>query len=87
MKYSEWETNHKNIFAPEYEEPFIDGAIITIDVKEIQRRKDFFSDLIAFIENDSFPLKEEYNRARKYTEMLNDKVNTKHDTDDWFDDF
>ena len=87
MKYSEWETNHKNIFASEDEEPFIDSAIITIDVKEIQRGKDFFSDLIAFIENDSFPLKEEYNSARKYTEMLNDKVNAKHDTDDWFDDF
>ena len=63
------------------------GAIITIDVREIQRSKDFFSDLIAFIESDSFPLKKEYNRARKYTEMLNNKVNAKHDTDDWFDDF
>ena len=87
MKYSEWETSYKNIFASEDEELFIDGAIITIDVKEIQRRKDFFSDLISFIENDSFPLKEEYNRAKKYTEMLNNKVNTKHDIDDWFDDF
>ncbi|MCI9617839.1 MAG: NACHT domain-containing protein [Eubacterium sp.] len=87
MKYSEWVTYHKNIFAPDDEEPFIEGAIITIDVKEIQKRKDFFSDLIEFIEDDSFPLKQEYNRARKYTELLNDRINAKHDTDDWFDDF
>ncbi len=87
MKYSEWESTHKNIFAPDDDEPFIDGAIITIDVKEIQRRKDLFSDLIAFIEDDSFPLKEEYNRAKQYTEILNEKVNAKHDSDDWFDDF
>lgn len=76
-----------NSFAADEEEPDIEGSNITIDIAEIQRRKDFFSDLIAFIENDSFPLKEEYNLARKNTDVLNGRVNAKHDSDDWFDDF
>lgn len=87
VKYSEWETHFMNSFAADEEEPDIEGSNIKIDIAEIQRRKDFFSDLIAFIENDSFPLKEEYNLARKYTDVLNGRVNAKHDSDDWFDDF
>jgi len=75
-------------FEPGEEEiPIIEGTITNIDIETIQKRKDLFSDLIAFIEDDAFPFKQEYNCARKYTEMLNDKVNAKHDADDWFDDF
>lgn len=87
VKYSEWETHCMNSFADDEEEPDIEGSNITIDVTQIQRMKDIFSDLIEFIENDSFPLKEEYNLARKYAEVLNGRVNAKHDSDDWFDDF
>lgn len=88
MKFSEWEYKYLSSFEPGEEEiPTIEGSITNIDIETIQKRKDLFSDLIAFIEDDAFPFKQEYNRARKYTEMLNDKVNAKHDADDWFDDF
>lgn len=88
MKFSEWEYKYLSSFEPGEEEiPIIEGTITNIDIETIQKRKDLFSDLIAFIEDDAFPFKQEYNCARKYTEMLNDKVNAKHDADDWFDDF
>lgn len=89
MKYSEWETQYRNYDVTDEDKPYIEGSNIVIDISEVQRRKGIFSDLVAFIDADSFPLKEEYYLARRYTDTLNNRfnrLNTKHDNDDWFDD-
>lgn len=68
-------------------EPEVEGMTWEIDVIDIYSNKERFAKLIAFIEDDSFPLKQEYNAVRKYTEELNQRINSKSKSDDWFDDF
>ena len=74
-------------YIDEYGEPEIEGVSWEIEVADILRRSDFFSELIAFMEDDSFPLKMEYNEMRKFTEWLDKTVNEKPSSDDWFDSF
>lgn len=87
IKYSELEIYYQHNLVSKDQHFNIEGTTIMIDIKELRQNKNLFSDLIVYMENDSFPLKQEYNEARKYTEMLNEKVNAKHDSDDWFDEF
>lgn len=74
-------------YIDEYGEPEIEGVSWEIDVSEIRRRSDFFAQLIAFMEDDSFPLKKEYNEMRQFTEWLDKTINEKPSSDDWFDSF
>lgn len=67
--------------------PKIEGISWKIKICELLNHNHFFSDLILFMENDSFPLKKEYNEMRKYTEHLNKTINEKPSSDDWFDSF
>lgn len=68
-------------------EPEIEGVSWEIEISEILRRNDFFSELIEFMESDDFPLKKEYNEMRKFTEHLDKTINSKPSSDDWFDAF
>ena len=74
-------------YIDEHGEPEIEGVSWEIDVSEIRRRSDFFAQLIAFMEDDSFPLKKEYNEMRQFTEWLDKTINEKPSSDDWFDSF
>lgn len=74
-------------YIEEYGEPEVEGVTWEIDVHEVYHDSDTFSDLIAFIEADTFPLKDEYNKMRSYTEQLNEQINGKPESDDWFDKF
>ena len=74
-------------YIDEYGEPEIEGVSWEIDVSEIRRRSDFFAQLIAFMEDDSFSLKKEYNEMRQFTERLDKTINEKPSSDDWFDSF
>ena len=67
--------------------PKIEGISWKIKIYELLNYNHFFSELILFMENDSFPLKKEYNEMRKYTEHLNKTINEKPSSDDWFDSF
>lgn len=68
-------------------EPEIEGVSWEIEVDELLRRRDFFSELITFMEDDTFPLKKEYNEMREFTEWLDKTINDKSSSDDWFDSF
>lgn len=69
------------------EEPNIEGVSWEISISDILKRPDFFSKLISFMENDSFPLKKEYNEMREFTDWLDKTINSKTTSDDWFDSF
>lgn len=68
-------------------EPEIEGISWEIEISEILRKNDLFSELIEFMESDDFPLKKEYNEMRKFTEHLDKTINSKPSSDDWFDAF
>ena len=68
-------------------EPEIEGVSWEIEVDSLLQRSDFFSELIAFMGSDSFPLKKEYNEMRQFTDWLNKTINEKPSSDDWFDSF
>lgn len=63
------------------------GQVWQIDILNILNNKEYYKNLISFIENDTFPLKKEYNEMRIYTNKLHDNFNTKSNSDDWFDAF
>ena len=56
-------------------------------MSELMRRRDRFRELIEFMEDDTFPLKKEYNEMRKFTEQMDKSINNKPSSDDWFDAF
>ena len=68
-------------------EPEIEGVSWEIEVSELMRRRDRFRELIEFMEDDTFPLKKEYNEMRKFTEQMDKSINNKPSSDDWFDAF
>lgn len=68
-------------------EPEIEGFSWEIDIHQIMENRIRFDKLIAFISDDAYPLKKEYNSVRRYTEELRTKVNLKSNADDWFDNF
>lgn len=68
-------------------EPEIEGVSWEIQISELLRRPDRFCELIAFMEDDSFPLKKEYNEMREITERMDKSINSKPSSDDWFDAF
>ncbi len=70
-----------------YGEPEIDGVSWEIQISDLLSRPDRFHELIAFMEDDSFPLKKEYNEMRKITEKMDKSINSKPSSDDWFDAF
>lgn len=74
-------------YIEEYGEPEVEGVTWEIDVNDIRHSKKYCSDLVAFIEDDSFLLKIEYNEMRKLTDNMNKRINNKPSSDDWFDDF
>lgn len=74
-------------YIDDYGEPEVEGVTWEIDVCDIQHNKKHCSDLLSFIEDDSFPLKIEYNEMRCLTERMNKRINNKPTSDDWFDDF
>lgn len=68
-------------------EPEIEGVSWEIEVSELMRWRDRFRELIEFMEDDTFPLKKEYNEMRKFTEQMDKSINSKPSSDDWFDAF
>lgn len=68
-------------------EPDISGFTWQIDVEDIYSNPQRHQDMIDFMENDSFPLKKEYNDMRVFSEELNKRINSKPQSDDWFDAF
>ena len=70
-----------------YGEPEIEGVSWEIEISDLLRRPDRFHELIAFMEDDSFPLKKEYNEMREITELMDKSINSKPSSDDWFDAF
>jgi len=87
MTMEEWERRERNIFEEDEDPPEVEGITISIDIVDIRRDVATFSDLIEFIDNEDFPLKQEYLAMRKYTDYLYNKTNKKPSSDDWFDDF
>lgn len=67
--------------------PQISGVSWQVQIHEILSNPDYYSPLIEFIENDSFPLKKEYNEMRTFTQQLDESINEKSPSDDWFDSF
>lgn len=83
------ELNLNNMdYIEKYGTPDVDGISWKISIPEILEQADQFGELITFIEDDSFPLKKEYNDMRKFTECLDKTINNKpNPSDDWFDSF
>ncbi len=63
------------------------GADYWIYLNKVYADPDKFSDLIAFIESDDFPLKQEYNQVGQYIKQLELRYNSEKASDDWFDNF
>ena len=63
------------------------GCAWEIHINELIKHRSNFRDIIHLIEDDSFPLKKEYNEMRVFTEWLNQLINEKTPSDDWFDAF
>lgn len=74
-------------YIDEYGEPELEGVSWTIEISDLLRQREFFKELIFFMENDTFPLKKEYNEMREFTEQLDKSINEKPSSDDWFDSF
>lgn len=74
-------------YIEEHGDPESVGLSWEIDVSELLRRREFFDELIPFMEDDSFPLKKEYNKMREFTGWLDKTINEKPSSDDWFDAF
>lgn len=68
-------------------EPEIEGNSWEFDPHYIRKNPSVYEKLIAFMEDDAFPLKKEYDEMRQYTADLDARVNSKPKTDDWFEDF
>lgn len=65
----------------------VEGVSWEIEVSEILRRNSTFHELVSFMEDNSFPLKKEYNEMRKFTKLMDKAINSKPSSDDWFDAF
>lgn len=76
-----------DVYCEMHGEPEIEGVSWEIQISELLRRRDFFHEVITFMEDDDFPLKKEYNEMRKFTEWLDKTINEKPSSDDWFDSF
>jgi len=73
----------------DYYDPDWSGTIWEIVPGYIMQNKSRFKELIAFMEDDEFPLKKEYNLMREYSEKLfaqYDESKKEIKSDDWFDD-
>ena len=58
-----------------------------IDIENILAYPEKYRGLIAFIEADTFPLKQEYLDMRRYTDELRERFHAKPASDDFFDDY
>ncbi len=68
-------------------EPEIEGTSWEIRVGDLLRNPQYYEELIPFMEDDTFPLKKEYNEMRMFTMWLDKTINDKPSSDDWFDSF
>ena len=68
-------------------EPEVEGYSWEIDTNDVFTDEDRFKQMKAFLEADAFPLKREYEEMRKFTDTMNQRINSKPESDDWFDDF
>lgn len=74
-------------YIEEHGEPEVVGYSWLFQVGDILEQKEYYIKLITFMENDTFPLKQEYNEMREYTDQLEESINEKQSSDDWFDSF
>ena len=63
------------------------GYLWKIDLENILSYPEKYGELIAFIEADTFPLKQEYLDMRRYTDELRERFHAKPASDDFFDDY
>ncbi len=68
-------------------EPDYCGEIWEIEIDRILEKKSFYQQLIAYMENDEFPLKKEYNLMRQYSDRLFARIQKLVDPNDWFANF
>jgi len=68
-------------------EPDYCGEMWEIEIDSILADVPFYQQLIAYMENDEFPLKKEYNLMRQYSDRLFARLNKLEDPTDWFANF
>ena len=68
-------------------EPDYCGEMWEIEIDSILADTPFYQQLIAYMENDEFPLKKEYNLMRQYSDKLFARLQKLEDPNDWFANF
>lgn len=70
----------------EYGNPEIEGNSWEFAPHRIRNSPTVYRELIAFMEDDTFPLMKEYKEMRQYTADLDARANSEPNADDWFED-
>ena len=67
-------------------EPEVEGYTIEIEIYELRKHPEKYAELRRFMENDSFPLVEEYRNVKQYYAELKARTEKEDESDDLFDD-
>ena len=72
---------------PDNYEPDYCGCSWEIEIADVLRNKARYQELIEYMEDDEFPLMEEYKAVRNYSVMLFSRIDYTKKSDDWFENF